>query len=126
MDASRHDLVPFFIALEHIYRQVYVARTSGMAPRSPGALDGLAHAVANLTTLWIYSPDGRSVRELSGPELAHGLFRGGGRTLYFVDHRAPIENLAMRASAVAQVVATLIEGFPVDDRPRSGTGADGR
>ena len=118
MEAPRHDLVPFFIALEHIYRQVYMERSFGVAPRSARALDGLAHAVANLTTLWSYSPDGRSLRELSGPELAHGLFRGGGRTLYFVDHRAPIENLAMRASAVAPVVASLIEGFPVDDAPR--------
>ena len=119
MDSGRHQLVPLFIALEHIYRQVYTERTLGTAPsRCSDALDGLAHAVSSLAPLWAYSEDGGEVRELTARELASGLFRQGGQTLYFVDGPAPINNLAIRASAIGSVIAALIEGFPVDNDGR--------
>jgi hypothetical protein len=114
MQSSRHELIPFFLAVEHVFRRVYTDRTLIPASPSKAHLDGLAYAIAGVASVLVYDArDGRT-RPLTEEEINRGLFRGGGETLHFLDGRTPLRNLALRAMDIDAIVKVLIAGFPVD------------
>lgn len=69
----------------------------------------IAYAVAALVPLFTYEADGVAVRRLRPEEFSQGLFRDGGRTLFFLDGRAAIRPLAVSASGIEEVTRALAE-----------------
>jgi hypothetical protein len=111
-----HDVVPLFLGVLQIFRRVYSERLLTSVPgRSTAHLDGLAYTVASFVPVIVYAADGAEARPLTQEELSVGLFRDGGKALYFLDGRPEIRNLALRASDIEPVAQALKERFPLDD-----------
>jgi hypothetical protein len=107
-DLTPHDLMPLDMAVATVFRRAYERR---MQPRGnvrpTGDLDGLAYTLAELTPLYTYEADGHSIRELSKGDLAGALFRGGAKTLVYVDGRAPVTNLAINVKSLPAIIELL-------------------
>jgi hypothetical protein len=109
-------LIPFFLAVEHVFRRVYTERTLVSAiTRGKVHLDGLAYTIANLVPVLVYDERDGGTRTLTKDEMNRGLFRDGGQSLHFLDGRPVLRNLALRAVEIEGLVAALIKMFPVDD-----------
>ena len=111
---SLHDLIPLNLATAAVFRRVYVERTCESASsRASAHLDGLAYVISNLVPIFAYEEEGQPVRQLHSAELAGGLFRDGGKALYFLDGRPEITLIGVRAGDIDYVASSLIRSFPV-------------
>jgi hypothetical protein len=105
---TAHDLMPLDMAIATVFRRAYERRAQArMDVRPTGHLDGLAYTVAEFMPIYVYVPDGRSLRKLAKEDLAGGLFQGGGKALIYLDGRAPITNLAVNAKSLPAVIDAL-------------------
>lgn len=102
--------MPLELATRAICNRVYHPRgRRGRLACTLEQLNGIAYAVAALVPLFAYEADGVTVRPLGPEEISQGLFRDGGRTLFFLDGRAAIRPLAVPASGVDDVTRALAE-----------------
>jgi hypothetical protein len=58
---SLHDLIPFDLALRLIFRRIYIEKMV-TAVAGKAHLDGLAHVVSAIVPVYIYTPDGLTLR----------------------------------------------------------------
>jgi hypothetical protein len=113
---SIHDLMPLDSAANVIFRRVYVERMQlGTLGRLTAHLDGLAYTIAELTPIYVYEPNGASVRQLTATELAGALFQGGAKEISYIDGRETITHLAVDARDVEGVIQTLIASDKAED-----------
>jgi len=113
---SLHDLIPLNLAAAAVFRRVYVERTGdSVSSRTTAHLDGLAYVISNLVPIFAYEEGGTTVTQLRSAELSGGLFRDGGKALYFLDGRAEITLIGVRAGDVDYVAASLIQSFPIEN-----------
>jgi hypothetical protein len=106
--AVAHDLMPLDLAVKLVFRRVYEEPMQmAVSGRAGAHLDGLAYAFAELMPIFVYQQDGRTVREITKGELAHGLFQDGARRLAYVDGRPAIDNLAVSAKNINPVIQAL-------------------
>lgn len=110
-----HELVPLNLAAAVVFRRVYEDRTLLSGGRSTAHLDGMAYVMTSLVPVFRYEPNGALVGQIQPDELAGGLFRDGGKALYFVDGRAEIALMGVRASDIDYVVTSLIRQFPLEE-----------
>jgi hypothetical protein len=106
-----HKLVPLGLAARSISARVY----PDDSVCTPERLTGIAHVMAALAPLYVYSGDGTSFRRVTEEELRSGHFRKGGRELHFIDGRAPIDNIAVLNGSVAEVVRLLSSAASGED-----------
>ena len=105
-DIAGDELMPLVLAAKVIEQKVYA-----YDPRSlPERTASIAHALAALIPLFVYTTDGANVRQLTDAELKGGLFRRGGEDLAFLDGRTPIANIAVQHKRMAEVIAMLQAG----------------
>lgn len=110
-----HELVPLNLAAAVVFKRVYEDRTLVSGGRSTAHLDGMAYVMTSLVPVFRYELNGALVGQLQPAELAGGLFRDGGKVLYFVDGRAEIALIGVRASDIDYVVTSLTKAFPVEE-----------
>ena len=108
---SIHDLIPFDLALNLIYRRIYLERMN-IAVLGNAHIDGLAHLVSAIVPLYIYTADRGAVRKAGAEELKGGLFSAGGKRLYFLDGRAEVTNLAVTSDATTTAITALKMSLP--------------
>lgn len=112
---SLHDLIPLNLATAAVFRRVYVERICESASsRASAHLDGLAYVISNLVPIFAYEEEGQPVRQLRSAELSSGLFRDGGKALYFLDGRPEITLIGVRAGDIEYVASSLIRSFPIE------------
>lgn len=110
---SVHDLVPLDLATRLVFRRVYEDRGLAAEPmRSGRHLDGLACVIATMVPLYTYEVNGPEIRTLDKTLIDGGLFRGGGKALYFVDGRKEITQIAVSTDTIAQVVSAMLDATP--------------
>jgi hypothetical protein len=102
--------VPLELALRYIFNEVYGSVSS------PDELNGLAMAVAALATIYQSENESTKVaRVIPAPVAYSGTFRGSGKELRFVDGRAALTSLCVKAEDIAYVVGMLRQGLAFDD-----------
>jgi hypothetical protein len=106
-------LVPLELAVRYIFKEVY-------GPvNSPDKLNGLAMAIAALATIFQSDKESTNLAcAIPSAVALSGMFRGGGKELRFVDGRAPLASLCMKAKDVPHVVAVLRQGMTADAENR--------
>jgi hypothetical protein len=106
---SSHDVVPLYLAVLRIFGRLYDERMQAAGPaRIAPHLDGLAYTVAEYVPIYTYTKDGSSLRALTKAELTGGVFEDGAKALTYIDGRATVRDLAVRARAVDMIALTLI------------------
>ena len=100
--------MPLDLAAASVYRRVYEDAVTSMVHARPAShLDAVAYTIAELTSIYVYESDGKSLRPLSREELAGALFRDGARVIYYPDGRPSVRNLAVSVKALQAVVLAL-------------------
>jgi hypothetical protein len=103
---TRDTLIALPRALEMLAAQIY-GEGNDVVPRVRTDLfDGLASTLSVLAPMFVLE-SATSARRLSDADLHKALFRKGGSEMYFVDGRAPIDNLAVTAEGMAKVLRVL-------------------
>jgi len=103
-------LVPLELAVPLIFWEVYGSMGS------IDKLNGLAMAVAALATVYQSNKESPMVARVVPPSVMFsGMFLGGGKELRFVDGRAPLVSLGVKAEDVSYVIGVLRQGFTPDD-----------
>jgi hypothetical protein len=111
-------LVPLELAVRHIFKNVYGPVTS------LDKLNGLAMAIAALATIFQSDKESTKLpRAIPASVAFSGMFRGGGKELRFVDGRAPLLALCMKAEDVSYVIGVLQQGMTSGDQAENTFGA---
>ena len=99
-------LVPLELATPLIFWEVYGFMGS------VDELNGLAMAVAALATVYQSNKESPTVARVIPPSVMFsGMFRKGGEELRFVDGRAPLHSLGVKAEDVSYVIEVLRQGL---------------
>jgi hypothetical protein len=97
------DLVPLPIATKIIEAQLYAHDLGSRL----GRRTGIAHAIAALVPLYVYSLNAAEIYRLTDRELLLGVFHKDGAELRFRDGRPTIKNIAVAENRIAEVASLL-------------------
>ncbi len=111
--------MPLDMAVKLVFRRVYEEKIQlGLSGGLTAHIDGLAYTIAELVPIYVYEPNGHSVRALSKEELAGALFQDGAKAIRYIDGRPVIRNLAVSVKAIPQVIESLIAASDFRTAPR--------
>jgi hypothetical protein len=102
--AQLNDLVTLAEAAVGVCFQV---EDSPARPITNATLNMYAIVLSRLVTLYAISEDRQQIRRLTREDIAGGVFRDGGRELYFADGRQIIRGLAVTRNALKGAIEVM-------------------
>ncbi len=107
--AVRADLITLEAACALAFHRIYGTDPEHSLSMSSRAVrDAIAHALTALTAVYTFSEDRTEIKQVDYRDLRGGTFLEGGRKLCFpVVNGPPITRLAVRASAMRQLIEQL-------------------
>jgi hypothetical protein len=95
------------------------AQSTGNASTIPSVTGNLyAELLSRLIPLYALSEDRQQVRALTRADIDGGMFRDGGREIWFPDGRPPIRGLALTRTALKAAIEVLKRANADDVPPR--------
>jgi hypothetical protein len=113
--AVRADLISLEAACAVAFERIYGRHEDdSLARNTPEARNAIAHALVALTPIYTCDEERKHISQIDYPDLRGGILEEGGRMLAFPNSgRTAITRLAMRASAMSNVVDELSGMRPI-------------